>query len=128
MCNRSPILRRRRASASSSGTPTAPCSTPIRATRAVSTCSTAPITTWIYCQRGAMKPACLSTPSGCAVTTNMTTELFEDRAMDYRESSDKLKAYREQIRQLREQMRAVQCAVEPEQVQNYMFRRVGDTV
>jgi hypothetical protein len=28
--------------------------------------------------------------------------------MDYRESSEKLTAYREQIRQLREQMRAVQ--------------------
>jgi len=48
--------------------------------------------------------------------------------MDYRESSDKLTAYREQIRQLREQMRAVQCAVEPEPVQDYTFRHAAGTV
>jgi predicted dithiol-disulfide oxidoreductase (DUF899 family) len=48
--------------------------------------------------------------------------------MDYRESSDKLATYREQIRQVREQMRAVQRAVEPEPVQDYSFRRVGGTV
>ena len=48
--------------------------------------------------------------------------------MNYRESSEKLAAYRRQIRELREEMRVVQRAIEPEPVEDYTFRRAGGTV
>ena len=41
--------------------------------------------------------------------------------MQYRDSTQKLAAYREQIAELRRKMREVQAAVEPEQVADYVF-------
>jgi predicted dithiol-disulfide oxidoreductase (DUF899 family) len=48
--------------------------------------------------------------------------------MNYQESSVKLAGYRQQIQELREQMRAVQRAIEPDPVQDYTFRRADGTV
>ena len=42
--------------------------------------------------------------------------------MTYKDSSEKLAAYRRQIQELREKMRAVQSAIEPEQVEDYVLR------
>jgi predicted dithiol-disulfide oxidoreductase (DUF899 family) len=53
---------------------------------------------------------------------------MERRAMTYRESSQNLAAYRQQIRELRERIRAVQSTIEPELVEDYAFRRPGGTV
>jgi len=48
--------------------------------------------------------------------------------MTYRESSEKLAAYRREIRELHEKMRSVQSTIEPEPVRDYVFRRVEGTV
>ena len=41
--------------------------------------------------------------------------------VSYRDSTNQLAAYREQITELRRKMREVQAAIEPEAVQDYVF-------
>ena len=45
--------------------------------------------------------------------------------MSYKHTAEKLADYRRQIRELRQNMRDVQAAVEPEPVKDYTFRRAG---
>ena len=45
--------------------------------------------------------------------------------MSYKHTAEKLADYRRQIRELRQKMRDVQAAVEPEPVKDYTFRRAG---
>ena len=45
--------------------------------------------------------------------------------MSYKHTAEKLADYRRQIRDLRQKMRDVQAAVEPEPVKDYTFRRAG---
>src|SRR5262245_19919417 len=45
--------------------------------------------------------------------------------MSYKHTAERLADYRRQIRELRQKMRDVQAAVEPEPVKDYTFRRAG---
>ena len=45
--------------------------------------------------------------------------------MSYKDSTAELARYRRQIAELREKMREVQAAIEPEEVEDYEFRRPG---
>jgi predicted dithiol-disulfide oxidoreductase (DUF899 family) len=48
---------------------------------------------------------------------------MRSEAMSYKHTAEKLADYRRQIRELREKMRDVQAAVEPEAVKDYTFQR-----
>jgi predicted dithiol-disulfide oxidoreductase (DUF899 family) len=48
--------------------------------------------------------------------------------MSYKDTSARLEEYRRQIADLRRKMREAQAAIEPEEVTDYAFRRVGGTV
>jgi len=50
---------------------------------------------------------------------------MRSEAMSYKHTAEKLADYRRQIRELRQNMRDVQAAVEPEPVKDYTFRRAG---
>ena len=45
--------------------------------------------------------------------------------MSYEKTSDKLNEYRSQIAELRKKMREAQAAIEPEEVEDYAFKRAG---
>jgi len=45
--------------------------------------------------------------------------------MSYKKTSEKLNEYRNQIAELRKKMREAQAAIEPEEVEDYAFRRAG---
>jgi predicted dithiol-disulfide oxidoreductase (DUF899 family) len=48
--------------------------------------------------------------------------------MSYKDTSDKLAAFRRQIRDIREKMRKLQAAIEPEEVKDYEFTTTDGTV
>src|SRR5215468_7138428 len=50
---------------------------------------------------------------------------MRSEAMSYKHTAEKLADYRRQIGELRQKMRDVQAAVEPEAVKDYTFRRAG---
>src|SRR5262245_21731635 len=50
---------------------------------------------------------------------------YEDEAMSYKHTAEKLADYHRQIGELRQKMRDVQAAVEPEAVKDYTFRRAS---
>src|SRR5262245_36492819 len=50
---------------------------------------------------------------------------MRSEAMSYKHTAKRLANYRRQIRELRQKMRDVQAAVEPEPAKDYMFRRAG---
>src|SRR5215472_3531937 len=50
---------------------------------------------------------------------------MRSEAMSYKHTAEKLADYRRQIRDLRQKMRDVQAAVEPEPVKDYTFRCAG---
>ena len=45
--------------------------------------------------------------------------------MSYKKTSEKLNEYRSQIAELRKEMREAQAAIEPEEVEDYAFKRAG---
>src|SRR5262249_36176798 len=50
---------------------------------------------------------------------------MRSEAMSYKHTAEKLADYRRQIRELRQNMRDVQAAIEPEPVKDYTFRRAS---
>src|SRR5450755_2608431 len=84
----------------------------------------------IWFRRGATKQVCPNPSRGSSCTTCTAPNQSErsESPMKYAAASERMRAYRRQIADIRREMRATQAAIEPQEVADYEFKTPDGTV